>query len=188
MSISRIYHTISLFLKYPILLLRHNKISLRSEISSGLNARNVLVEDYVFIGRNCSISYARIGAYTCIAADTQVGGMEHPHWDLSISPRLSDQFVYGKQTVIGHDVWIGAGCIIRQGVIIGDGAVVGANSFVNRDVPPYTIVAGSPARVIKKRKIKNIERILNESKYWEEKPKRAIEVLKQIKEKEDIYE
>lgn len=52
---------------------------------------------------------------------------------------------------IGNDVWIGAGSIIRKGITIGDGAVVGAGSVVSKDVPPYGIVAGNPARLIKYR-------------------------------------
>jgi len=53
--------------------------------------------------------------------------------------------------LIGNDVWIGLGAIILSGVTIGDGAVVGAGAVVSRDVPPYAVVVGSPARIIKYR-------------------------------------
>lgn len=188
MTPSQFFHKAYMFFSFPLWKVKHNKISMCSEVSSGLVARYTIVGRYAYIGRNCTINNTIIGAYSCIAADVQIGGMEHPYWDLSLSPKLSDKFIFGTPTIIGHDVWIGAGSIIRQGVTIGDGAVVGANSFVNRDVPPYTIVAGSPARVIKERKIKKIERILNESKYWEENPKRAMEILKQIQDSGNIYE
>ena len=54
-------------------------------------------------------------------------------------------------TIIENDVWIGYGAVINKGVSIGDGCIIGANSVVTRDIPPYTIAAGAPARVIKKR-------------------------------------
>ena len=50
---------------------------------------------------------------------------------------------------VGNDVWIGVDSIIRRGVSVGNGAIIGANSFVNKDVPPFAIVAGSPARLIR---------------------------------------
>jgi len=69
--------------------------------------------------------------------------------------------------VIGNDVWIGYRAIILSGVTIGDGAVVGAGSVVTKDVPPYTVVAGNPAREIKKRfDDKTIGKLL-EMKWWE---------------------
>ena len=56
-----------------------------------------------------------------------------------------------KKTIIGHDVWIGNNCLIKQGVKIGSGAVIGMGSVVTKDVRPYTIVAGNPAKIIRKR-------------------------------------
>lgn len=69
--------------------------------------------------------------------------------------------------IIGNDVWIGAGSIIMPGVSIGDGSVVGAHSVVTRDVPPYTIVAGAPARVIRPRFPKEIADELLRLRWWD---------------------
>ena len=69
--------------------------------------------------------------------------------------------------IIGNDVWIGTDAIIMSGVTIGDGAVIGARSLVIKDVPPYTIYAGSPARFIRKRFDDETIRRLMEIKYWD---------------------
>ena len=69
-------------------------------------------------------------------------------------------------THIGHDVWIAASSVVAQGVTIGNGAVVGANSFVNKNVPAYAIVAGSPARIIKYRFDENVIKELEKTEFW----------------------
>lgn len=71
-----------------------------------------------------------------------------------------------QTVIIGNDVWIGARVVIRRGVTIGDGAIIGAGSVVTRDIPPYAIAVGVPARVIKKRfNERTIERLL-QIKWW----------------------
>ena len=55
----------------------------------------------------------------------------------------------GNEIIVGNDVWIGGGAILLPGVTIGEGAVVGAGAVVTKDVAPYTIVAGNPAKVIR---------------------------------------
>ena len=83
----------------------------------------------------------------------------------------------GNITSIGNDVWIGACSIIKQGITIGDGAVIGANSFVNKDVPPYTIVFGAPAKIYKYRfNQEEIERIIK-AHYWDYEPAKAKDVI-----------
>lgn len=109
--------------------------------------------------------------------------MEHSYWYPSISPRLSHYCIFGKKTVIGHDVWIAASAIIKQGVKIGNGAVIGANSFVNKDVPPYAIVVGSPAKILKYRFNQKQIEIIEESKYWEFSPNEARQILARVNEK-----
>lgn len=74
--------------------------------------------------------------------------------------------------IIGNDVWIGVGSIIRRGVTIGNGAVIGANSFVNKDVPPYAFAVGSPARVIKYRFKKEMIEKIEESCWWQYEKKK----------------
>lgn len=85
--------------------------------------------------------------------------------------------------VIGNDVWIGFEAVIMAGVTIGDGAIVGARAVVTRDVPPYTIVAGMPAKPLRKRfDDEAIERLLK-LRWWDwpvEKIKRNIDALRQV--------
>jgi acetyltransferase-like isoleucine patch superfamily enzyme len=78
---------------------------------------------------------------------------------------LYDRFK--EPVVIGNDVWIGTGAIILRGLSVGDGAVIGAGAVVTKDVPPYAIVAGNPARVIKYRFEEAVIKRIQASKWWE---------------------
>ncbi|OKP43933.1 hypothetical protein BJP24_14450 [Aeromonas allosaccharophila] len=75
-------------------------------------------------------------------------------------------FRNNKKISIGNDVWIGQNVTVLRGVTIGDGAVIGANSVVTKNVPPYSIVAGVPAREIKKRFNDETISLLMEAKWW----------------------
>ncbi len=179
-----IFNAIKWFIHYPLYKIRNNRVFINSNISNNVFLRSTSVGKYCYIGSNCDISYATIGNYTCIANNVVIGGMEHPHWSLSISPKLCDNFVYGKRTYIGNDVWIATGCIIKQGVTIGDGAVIGAGSFVNKDVEPYSIVVGNPAKLLKYRNCKGKEKTLRDSQYWNFSPNKACEILNKIRDNE----
>ena len=92
-------------------------------------------------------------------------------------------------TNIGNDVWIGCGAIILSGVTIGDGAIIGAGAVVTKDVEPYTIVAGVPAKVLKTRFEKEISDKLIKLKWWEledEKLKKAIKLFQKPITNDDI--
>ncbi len=76
-------------------------------------------------------------------------------------------FSHTKPAVIGNDVWIGQNAVIMDGVHVGDGAIVAAGAVVTKDVPPYAIVGGVPARVIKYRFDAGTIKELSELKWWE---------------------
>ena len=86
-------------------------------------------------------------------------------WNAS-APQKSDMPLKGD-TVIGNDVWIGQNATIMPGVHIGDGAIIGANSLVSKNVEPYTIVAGNPIRVIRKRFDDELIELLERFKWWD---------------------
>lgn len=83
-------------------------------------------------------------------------------------------------TIIGNDVWLGANVVVKQGVKIGDGAVIGANAVITHDVPPYSIVVGVPAKIIKFRfNEKQISLLLN-SKWFAYEPKKAKKIIQEL--------
>jgi acetyltransferase-like isoleucine patch superfamily enzyme len=91
-----------------------------------------------------------IGSDVMIASDCFITDCDHEFEARDVP--ISGQGLRVDPVVIGDDVWVGTQTVILRGVRIGDGAVIGANSFVIRDVPPYTVVAGNPARVVKTRR------------------------------------
>lgn len=148
-----------------------------------------------YCGDSCHLISAKIGKYTSIGPDVKISIGRHPT-DIFVSTHpifyskdnrrnknyISEskydevKFAYEDSerkfaVNIGNDVWIGAGVRIIDGVTIGDGAVIGANSLVISDVPPYTIVVGTPAKAIKKRFSEDtVEKIL-EFQWWEKDEK-----------------
>lgn len=134
---------------------------------------------YTYLGDNCTIIRTEIGAFCSISGGANIGGGGHAMHFASTSPvfnkgrnilntNFSDStFEPFKDTFIGNDVWIGARCMIKSGIRIGTGAVIGMGSVVTKDVPPYAVVAGNPAQVIRFRfDEKTIETLL-QSHWWE---------------------
>lgn len=97
-------------------------------------------------------------------------------WEENTPPHLT-QLPFKGDTVIGNDVWIGRESVIMPGVKIGDGAIIAAYSIVTKDVEPYHIVGGNPARVIKKRFDDNLIDLLLEIKWWDFEPQRLVSFL-----------
>jgi acetyltransferase-like isoleucine patch superfamily enzyme len=109
---------------------------------------SLTVGDFAFIGRGCEIDVAEsvtIGSHTLLAPNVFITDHTHNH---AKARRLDEQGNRTAPVVIGDDAWIGAHAVVLPGVTVGDGAIVGAGAVVTKDVAPYAIVAGVPARVI----------------------------------------
>jgi virginiamycin A acetyltransferase len=131
-------------------------------ISRGVEiASRVQIGDWSYVNCGSIVASGRIGRFCSIGPYSLIGLATHPTNYLSTSPLL-----YGRHNLfdtasgwddfpappeIGNDVWIGAEAFVKQGVTVGHGAVVGAGAVVTRDVPPYGIVAGVPAKLLRYR-------------------------------------
>lgn len=114
-------------------------------------SRDFEAGEYSYVGPNCIIyPRVKIGNYTILANEVQIIGSDHVFDNPDLPIYFSGREKL-KETVIGNDCWIGARSTIMTGVRIGDGSIVAAASVVTRDVPPYSIVAGVPAKIIRKR-------------------------------------
>lgn len=137
--------------------------------------------DYSYVGGNCRVMNATIGKFCSIGPEVWIGGLpSHPLNLKSTFPGFyqKDSSFYGvepeyeyhesefKLVTIGNDVWIGAKAMIMDGVTIGDGAVIGAGAVVTKDVPPYAVVGGIPAKIIKFRFSEQRIHDMLESQWW----------------------
>lgn len=130
-----------------------------------------------------------IGNYCSISNNVHYFGANHPmEWVSTSAYFYNKKFGYKvddvkrHKLVIGNDVWIGYGVIITSGCkYIGNGAVIGAGSIVTKDVEPYTIVAGNPAKKLKSRFDQDTINELNKIEWWELTPDFLMENYKSIK-------
>ncbi|MBE6573335.1 MAG: CatB-related O-acetyltransferase [Ruminococcaceae bacterium] len=114
-------------------------------------SRKVSLGDYSGLGVNSKIyGTCTIGNYVMMGEDVTVITRNHKH-ERSDIPMMHQGFEEERPVVIGNDVWIGDRVVILAGVEIGDGCIIGAGSVVTKSIPPYSIAAGVPARIIKSR-------------------------------------
>lgn len=158
--------------------IKNSLIHSTSKIESGCNLVNVTMERHSFCGYDCEIANTDIGSFCSIANGVVIGGGMHPVDWVSTSPvfyegRDSVKAKFSKhernpvkKTLIGHDVWIGQNALIKQGVKIGTGAVIGMGSIVTKDVEPYSIMVGNPAKLMRKRFNADVIEGLLESEWW----------------------
>lgn len=131
----------------------------------GMRAMDCNIGAYTYVQADSLCYNVEIGPFSSIGPDVVIGLIDHPTHFVSSSPVFYDnqqplpvfftdrqlEAAHMPRTIIGADVWIGQRAMIRAGVNIGVGAVIGAGAVVTRDVAPYTIVAGVPAKPLRRR-------------------------------------
>ena len=143
---------------------------------------NTVLDEYSYTGQFCFIQNAQIGKFSNIAAMVRIGPTDHPYERPSLHHFTYRPKMYGfsdgedeaffeqrvsRTAYVGHDTWIGHGAIIQPGVTVGDGAIVGSGAIVTKDVPPYSIVVGVPAKIIKYRFSQDAIAALQRIQWWD---------------------
>lgn len=157
------YYLARILRRFDIPSFNQCSIDKTAKIASGSALTKVEMGRYSYVGSNTHITDAEIGSFCSIGGNCGIGGGIHPMENVSTSPVFLNgrnilrknfaQISYkaSKKVTIGNDVWIGECVYVMPGVTIGDGAVVGAHAVVTKNVEPYSVVAGVPAKEIKKR-------------------------------------
>ena len=149
---------------------KHVAINRRSYINDSY------IGDYSYTGINTTMNYTRMGKFCSIARNVDIGGFDHDYHKITTMPMFRfRQMQSGSKPItrhdelceIGNDVWIAAGAQVLHKVKIGDGAVVGGGAVVTKDVPPYAIVAGTPAKIINYRFDEEYIKELLNIRWWD---------------------
>jgi phosphonate metabolism protein (transferase hexapeptide repeat family) len=150
----------------------------------GEDTRLLAVElgDYSYCDRNCDLANTTVGRFANIASSVRIGATDHPldraslhhfmyraakYWDDAADDEDWFAARRARRTTIGHDTWIGHGAQIKPDVVVGDGAVIASGAIVTKDVPPYAIVAGVPAKVVRFRQPPEIVERLQRLAWWD---------------------
>jgi phosphonate metabolism protein (transferase hexapeptide repeat family) len=167
---------------HPTAIVRESRVGAWTEIGAFTTLLESTLDDYSYVAAgNSQIWCAAIGKFTSIAAAVRINPPNHPMERVTQHHCTYRRRQYGFDTqddetvfarrrrqkvIIGHDVWIGHGAVILPGIAIGTGAVVGAGAVVSRSVAPYAIVAGVPARPLRRRFSDEIVASLLDIAWW----------------------
>ena len=169
-------------LVHPTAAIKASTLGRYTEVGARTALLEVVLSDYSYVVNDSDIAYAVIGKFCSIAAMTRINPGNHPmhrasqsHFTYRASTYFAgeaddmDFFAWRRahRVTIGHDVWIGHGAIVLPGRSIGDGAVVAAGAVVTKDVAPYSIVAGNPARLVRPRFASDIAQRMQALAWWD---------------------
>jgi phosphonate metabolism protein (transferase hexapeptide repeat family) len=166
----------------PTARVRKSTLGPWTSVGARTSMGETLFGDYSYVVNDSSIMYAEIGKFCSIAAQTRLNPGNHPmerpalhHFtyrseSYQLGPSDDAEFFEWRRShkvTLGHDVWIGHGAVILPGVMIGTGAGVGAGAVVSKDVPPFAIVAGVPAKILRYRFDEKMQEALLTLAWWD---------------------
>ncbi|MDO8441908.1 MAG: DapH/DapD/GlmU-related protein [Polaromonas sp.] len=166
----------------PSAIVRDCRFGRYTQVGEQSRMEDCLLDDYAYLQHYCDLMSVDIGKSANIAAMVRINPGFHPMEQPTLHHFTYRPTMYGmgeqddadffqwrrrQRVVIGHDTWIGHGAVIMPGVRIGNGAVVGSNSVVTKDVPPYAIVAGVAAKVIRQRFPRAIAEAIEATAWWD---------------------
>ena len=157
------------------------KFTKYTHILGGAKMSEVTAGRYTRIGDGVKVTNAELGNFAVLSKDTVIGTGAHPtnyitphsiFYKKGAWPWHDDwiapiEFNKKRRITIGNDVWIGRRCMVLDGVTIGDGAIIAAGAVVTKDIPPYAIAGGVPAKVIKYRFPQEVIDRLLEIRWWD---------------------
>lgn len=141
-----------------------------------------VIDDYTYLMQNCQVQYSDVGKFCSIASYVRLHPVNHPMWRPTTHHMTYRRKSYGmgdtddgeffdwrrgNKVTIGHDVWLGHNVTVHAGVTIGHGAAIGSGSVVTKDIPPYAVAVGVPAKVIKYRFSDDVIEKLLDIKWWD---------------------
>lgn len=158
--------------------IRDTTVHATSRVHAGSTVVGCHLDRHSFVGYDCILLNVDVGPFCSLASHIRIGGVAHPAHFVSTSPVFLShkdsvkakfarhEYLPNVRTQIGADVWIGDGAYVKAGVHVGHGAIIGMGAVVTRDVPPYAVVAGNPARVIRHRFDALVVDALLRSEWW----------------------
>jgi hypothetical protein len=167
---------------HPTASVTHSSLGAWTQIAEGVHFMDSSLGEYSYIMQHAQVNFARIGKFCSIASFVRLNPGNHPlerptshHMTYrarmyGLSDEDDEEFFAWRRAHpvnIGHDVWIGHAATVMPGVTVGNGAVIGAGAVVTRDVPPYMIAVGVPAKILRPRFEREVIERLEATRWWD---------------------